>query len=71
MKALPDEEGIETSRAWSFSCTIRMKALPDEEGIETRSATAHTARYRRMKALPDEEGIETLPNRLIDCPISV
>ena len=36
MKALPDEEGIETLR-WvpASRCAQRMKALPDEEGIET------------------------------------
>ena len=36
MKALPDEEGIETfSGSWAQSLASGMKALPDEEGIET------------------------------------
>ena len=35
MKALPDEEGIETPSLAEFSPSFRMKALPDEEGIET------------------------------------
>ena len=40
MKALPDEEGIETS-LWAVpaSSRSRMKALPDEEGIETPKLT--------------------------------
>ena len=59
MKALPDEEGIETFLYHSISFgSICMKALPDEEGIETKvSVTLTTA--KSMKALPDEEGIET------------
>ena len=35
MKALPDEEGIETSARWILCSIAGMKALPDEEGIET------------------------------------
>ena len=36
MKALPDEEGIETLKTGLHPCwRERMKALPDEEGIET------------------------------------
>ena len=36
MKALPDEEGIETLRRPNpLPEKVSMKALPDEEGIET------------------------------------
>ena len=35
MKALPDEEGIETTVKASQMRWMCMKALPDEEGIET------------------------------------
>ena len=35
MKALPDEEGIETHPELYLSYCLCMKALPDEEGIET------------------------------------
>ena len=58
MKALPDEEGIETRRVAQWSSPSSMKALPDEEGIETIS-NCFTDSANRMKALPDEEGIET------------
>ena len=37
MKALPDEEGIETEFSAKVRQPARMKALPDEEGIETGS----------------------------------
>ena len=36
MKALPDEEGIETQSSFNAANASCMKALPDEEGIETR-----------------------------------
>ena len=40
MKALPDEEGIETLAPIIPDLKTRcMKALPDEEGIETRRYT--------------------------------
>ena len=44
MKALPDEEGIETARSarWIL-CKSRMKALPDEEGIETVEGSRETS----------------------------
>ena len=59
MKALPDEEGIETvTKAVYASCGKGMKALPDEEGIETFRPPDDFPNVR-MKALPDEEGIET------------
>ena len=35
MKALPDEEGIETGGTLLLRNYASMKALPDEEGIET------------------------------------
>ena len=35
MKALPDEEGIETGPPVDEESRSCMKALPDEEGIET------------------------------------
>ena len=35
MKALPDEEGIETSRYLHWLVWMRVEALPDEEGVET------------------------------------
>ena len=35
MKALPDEEGIETLYQLKSASDSCMKALPDEEGIET------------------------------------
>ena len=35
MKALPDEEGIETVFFSAKAKLTGMKALPDEEGIET------------------------------------
>ena len=38
MKALPDEEGIETYLRRIVSAVVGMKALPDEEGIETKRA---------------------------------
>ena len=45
MKALPDEEGIETARVSSMvDLTPSMKALPDEEGIETPSKSDHRTR---------------------------
>ena len=48
MKALPDEEGIETPIPRLLSMPRnRMKALPDEEGIET-SPTSPTARARSV-----------------------
>ena len=37
MKALPDEEGIETRDEPSIPFRACMKALPDEEGIETKT----------------------------------
>ena len=59
MKALPDEEGIETSVMNDITDSLQcMKALPDEEGIETAIGGLFEV-FQGMKALPDEEGIET------------
>ena len=52
MKALPDEEGIETQFERFQSVPGSMKALPDEEGIETYEADRLVSRRFGYEGTP-------------------
>ena len=52
MKALPDEEGIETHVCFKKSNRSCMKALPDEEGIETNGKAVTGRPLRRYEGTP-------------------